>query len=253
MQLPSFKKHTGFTLLEVMIAVGITAAVGAVSVQLLSGLVQSKRKTEIASERLASLQRFNQVINRDIQQIINRPHRDVFGNDAPALLVEGLDFKLEFSRLGWSNSALAEKPRATIQRVAYQTYAIDTELCEDALNQIKAWYPDSWQEHSQEDCLIRHYWLVLDRSSDSEPRSQVVLNQITSLDIEIQAKQLVSDNPGEGQQESKSLSNETSTYSQWPGLQTGDNKDIPVGLTWRMELPVYGQIERNWAVTFDDQ
>ena len=243
-------RHSGFTLLEVMIAVGITAAVGAVSVQLLSGLVQSKRKTEIASERLATLQRFNQVINRDIQQIVNRPHRDVFGNEAPALVVEGLDFKLEFSRLGWSNSALAEKPRATIQRVAYQTYGIDSELCEDALNQLKNWHPDSWQKVAQEDCLVRHYWLVLDRSSDSEPRSQVVLNQISSFEAEVLARQLSSDNSEEGQ---KSLSSEASTYSQWPGLQTGDTKDIPVGITLRLDLPVYGQIERNWAVTFDDQ
>jgi len=240
----------GFTLLEVMIAVGITAAVGAVSVQLLSGLVESKRKTEIASERLATLQRFNQVINRDMQQIINRPYRDVFGNEAAALIVEGLDYKLEFSRLGWSNSALAEKPRATIQRVAYQTYAIDSEPCEDALKQLKSWHPEDWQDKAQDDCLVRHYWLVLDRSSDSEPRSQVVLNQITSLEAEVMARQLSSDNGDEGQ---KSLSSETSTYTQWPGLQTGDSKDIPVAINLRLELPVYGQIERNWAITFDDQ
>lgn len=238
-------RQGGFTLLEVMIAVGITAAVGAVSVQLLSGLVESKGKTEIASDRLASLQRFNQVLGRDIQQMMNRPYRDVYGNDAHALIIDGLDYKLEFSRLGWPNSALAKDPRAEIQRVAYQTYSIDSEECEDAKQQLEDWGVFD----AEEDCLVRHYWLVLDRSADSLPRSQVILEQITSLEVEVWAKTLAS---GEGD-EQQGAQTTASWYTQWPALNTGENKETPQAIRWTMELPRFGEIERLWAITYDDQ
>ena len=84
----------GFTLLEVLIAVAITAMIGIGSVQLLSNIIETRRATDIRAEQLASLQRFNQVLGRDIEQIINRSIRDEFGSTQPALVLGGSDYLL---------------------------------------------------------------------------------------------------------------------------------------------------------------
>ena len=70
----------GFTLLEVLIAVSITAMIGVASTQLLSNVIDSKQASEVRSEQLVSLQRFNMVVSRDIEQLINRSIRDEYGD-----------------------------------------------------------------------------------------------------------------------------------------------------------------------------
>jgi len=49
------RKQAGFTLLEVLIAVAITASIGVGAVQLLSSIIDTKQATDIRSEKLASL------------------------------------------------------------------------------------------------------------------------------------------------------------------------------------------------------
>ena len=89
-------RSQGFTLLEVLVAVGITAMIGVGATQLLANIIDSRRITDIRAEQLASLQRFNMVVSRDIEQIINRGIRDQYGDPQPALLLNNGDYPLEF-------------------------------------------------------------------------------------------------------------------------------------------------------------
>ena len=60
-------KQQGFTLLEVMIAISITALIGVASTNLLSNIIETKNVTDKRSEQLVTLQRFNQFISRDVE------------------------------------------------------------------------------------------------------------------------------------------------------------------------------------------
>lgn len=252
------KNQAAFTLLEMMIAVSITALIGISSTNLLSNIINTKKATDDRSEQLTTLQRFNQVVSRDAEQLINRSIRDEYGDTQPALIVEGTHYLAEWSRLGWRNSPINENPRSTIQRVAFQTFDIDEEECKQAKERLENWgnpSPDGL-------CLVRYFWPVLDRSGDSEPTTQIILDLIESIEIEllVENESMVG---GAASGENNTASNNTSTeasapsettwHSQWPEVQVGDTAGIPIAMRWKITLPKIGEIERLWLFAYDDQ
>ncbi len=135
-------RQHGFTLLEVLVAIAIFAFVG---VMALSGYTQLQKQTEyqqLRLERIREVQRAVQTLAQDLTQIEPRAIREPLGDQRlPALMAgEGVEYKVEFTRAGWSNTA--GLPRPTLQRVAYR-------LDQDGL----------WRDH----------WRVLDRTQASEP------------------------------------------------------------------------------------
>ncbi|MEH6447322.1 MAG: type II secretion system minor pseudopilin GspJ [Oleispira sp.] len=238
----------GFTLLEVMIAISITALIGIASTNLLSNIIETKKITDIRSEQLTTLQRFNQFVSRDVEQIINRSIRDEYGDTQPAIIIDGTDYLAEWTRLGWRNSPITDDPRAIIQRVAFQLFDIDEEECEQAklrLQEIGNLEPDG-------SCLIRYFWPVLDRSGDTEARTQIILDLVEELEIEILATEnTAGTNTNTNNQQSQPAA--SNWYSQWPNLQTGTSPEIPTAMRWKLTLPKIGEIERLWLLAYDDQ
>ncbi|MFY9179567.1 MAG: type II secretion system minor pseudopilin GspJ [Venatoribacter sp.] len=233
-------KQRGFTLLEVLIAVSITALIGVGAVQLLSNIIDSRRATEIRSEQLASLQRFNMVVARDLEQIINRTVRDEFGNAKPALVLDGAEYLIEFTRAGWRNSPFSESPRSELQRVAYRLESLDSSACEIAKQRLQSWGIND----SKGECLVRYFWPVLDQSNHSQPISQVLLEQVDGLEIDVLAGAPSVDelNPAASKGE---------WYSQWPALEMGTTSH-PKAIRWRIRLPNLGEIERLWLVAWGE-
>lgn len=229
----------GFTLLEVLVAVAITAMLGVGASQLLRSVIDTKSSTEITSEQLTSLQRFNQVLSRDIEQFIDRSIRDQYGDSQSALILENGDYPIEFTRAGWRNSPIAKDPRSTLQRVAYRMESMDNDVCKPARERLLKW----GVAEPEGDCLVRYFWRVLDRSTDSEPVSQVVLEQIESLEIDLLVEKL-------SQQQDQSVKVDgRDWYSAWPALQTaGQGQEVPRAVRWRFELPRLGDIERTWLI-----
>lgn len=144
----------GFTLLEVLIALSIFALIGLGTNQVLSTIINTRDVTEFQTEQFIKLQRALSVIERDLNQLTNRPIRDELGDPLDALLVGSNLYNLEFTRLGWRNPIAA--PRSNLQRVAYQLL---------------------------EGELLRHYWLVLDRAEDSLPVTQKILTGVEDFRI----------------------------------------------------------------------
>lgn len=231
----------GFTLLEVLIAISISAGIGVAAVQLLSNASGAAVAGEDQSAELAALQRFNQVVSRDIQQFINRPVRNEYGDSLEGLLLDFDDYPLEFTRTGWRNSPVTENPRSNMQRVAYRTESMDSEQCEQArlrLARIEKISAEDFQSDSE--CLVRYYWTVLDRIAESEPKFQVVLDQVENLSFELVTKT----EDEQGGPPSIQL------QSTWPSLSPEDGQ-VPVAMRWRLTIPKIGDIERVWLIAHD--
>ena len=239
------QKAIGFTLLEVMIAISITALIGISSTSLLSNIIDTKKTTDIRSEQLTTLQRFNQFVSRDAQQIINRGIRDQYGDSQPSIILDSSDYLAEWTRLGWRNNPNDPNGRAIMQRVAFQLFDIHEEECAQAKLRLQDW----GNLEPEGSCLVRYFWPVLDRSGDTEAKTQIVLDLVDSLEIEIFAKENTKANGSYTQGQS----GESNWYTQWPNLQTGGAPEIPVAMRWRLTLPKVGEIERLWLLAYDDQ
>ena len=147
------RKHcsSGFTLLELLVALAIFGLIAVMSYSGLTAVLNQQSQTEVAAERLSELQKTYLIMQRDIEQMVPRPVRDEFG-DEQAPLVGG--DTLRFTRGGWSNPV--GYPRSNLQRVGY---AYDDEQ------------------------LKRYSWAVLDRAQDSEPLEQPLVDHVEGMAI----------------------------------------------------------------------
>lgn len=150
------RRHSaGFTLMEVLVSIAIFALVG---VMALSGYTQLQKQTEYQQQRLErvhDVQRAVQFIAQDLMQIEPRAIREPIGDQhIPAVLAgESVEYKIEFTRAGWTNTAGLQRP--TLQRVAYRLDA-DRAL---------------WRDH----------WRVLDRTQTSEPVRVRLLTDVNTV------------------------------------------------------------------------
>jgi general secretion pathway protein J len=144
----------GFTLLELLVAVAIFALTGAMAYTGLQQVLDQQDSTEQQAQRLSDLQKAYRIMQRDLEQLAVRGIRNEFGDNVAAL-VGGSGFTgVEFSRTGYANPA--GFLRSDIQRVAY--------------------VPD-------QTTLLRRTWRVLDRSQDSLPDEQVLVEDMSRFGL----------------------------------------------------------------------
>jgi general secretion pathway protein J len=142
----------GFTLLEMMIAIGIFALIGVASHQLFNSIMTQKSIVDEHTLALQKLQKSLYLIKRDLGQIVARAPRDGYGEPMQILVSDyGL---VEFTHQGWDNP-LGQK-RSALQRVRYSL------------------------EKNQ---LQRQYWNVLDRAEDSKFNTQVLMDNVEIFQV----------------------------------------------------------------------
>ncbi len=151
-----WRPSSGFTLIEVLVAVGIFALIGIVSAALLSRTLEARAEAAARADRLQAVQRAVQRLQRDVLQYAGRGVRDEYGDAQPPLRLD-LTGALELTVQGWRNPL--ELPRSEVQRVRWR-------LGEDGT-------------------LERDFWPVLDRAQDTEPRTQAVLGDVRGFDVEV--------------------------------------------------------------------
>lgn len=149
----SRRSEKGFTLIEVLIVLGIFGIIGLISAQLVSRVLANNEVMSERGARLSEVQRSMQILQRDLMQLSPRGIRDQLGDPLEPLLI-GADGMIEFTRFGWRNPL--GRPRSELQRVGYIV---------------------------QDDTLYRAYWMVLDRAPDSEPQLQELLKGVEQAEF----------------------------------------------------------------------
>ena len=176
----------GFTLLELLVALAIFAIIAVLAYGGLNSVLDQQLHTEESAERLAALQKTYLIVQRDIEQLVPRPIRDEFGDESAAISGAAA---FQLTRGGWRNPL--DNPRSSLQRVGYTL---------------------------EEQQLIRHSWLVLDRAQDSTPRQQALVNGVSSIRV-------------------RYLDAGDSWQEQWPPEQsTGGGEALPDELPRAMEM-----------------
>ncbi len=194
--------QSGFTLLEVLIAISIFAMIGLASNQVLRTVIDAQAATDKSSERLLRMQRVYLALSLDMRQVIDRPVRDQYGDESPPVLIPRRGYAVELTRTGWRNPL--GKARSNLQRVAYELDG---------------------------DVLLRHFWTVLDRAQDTEPRTQTVLRDVESLQVRML-------DPAGG------------WHSTWPparrGIGSGDEEQeasaLPAAIELKLVTPDFGEL-----------
>jgi general secretion pathway protein J len=148
------RQDAGFTLLELLVAMAIFAIVGMMA---LTGYTQLQQQSEYVDkrlERVREVQRAVQTMVQDLEQLEPRPIREPIGDQRIAAVLSGesVDYALQFTRAGWSNTA--GLPRATLERVGYRV---------------------------DQDGLWRDHWPVLDRTQSTEPIRVKLLGGVRSV------------------------------------------------------------------------
>jgi general secretion pathway protein J len=145
---------SGFTLLELLIAMMIFALIGVMAMGGYSQLARQSERLDSSMQRVRAVQMTMMRFAQDFAELEPRPVRDALGaSSEPALLADARSQNVvQFTRAGWSNPAAIA--RSTLQRVAYR---IDNGK------------------------LYRDHFAVLDRTLTAEPTQILMLEQVKSL------------------------------------------------------------------------
>ena len=153
---------SGFTLIEVLIAMAIFAVISAMTFQGLQTSMMVQQRAEQRSSELNDIQLVMTLLLDDFLNITRRPILPALGEDRlPAFQEDSDEYtktdsyycEVSFSRAGLEPGGLI---RSGIHRVAY---------CQ------------------QEDKLYRLSWPVLDRAQDSQPVVSILLENVVSFDV----------------------------------------------------------------------
>ncbi|WP_240725117.1 type II secretion system minor pseudopilin GspJ [Mangrovimicrobium sediminis] len=148
-------RQRGFTLIEVLIAMAITAVVAAIAYRIFATVLVGAERTEASMERVYEVNRAWMFISRDLEQFVGRPVRDEFGEDEPAMIGgPAARFTLAFTRSGWFDPM--GNPRPELQRVNYRV---------------------------EDGALWRDSFPVLDRGGNTEPYETRLLEEVDDLQV----------------------------------------------------------------------
>lgn len=152
------RSQSGFTLLELLVALAVFAVLSAMAYNGLQSVLRAREGMLVQSDRLVALQTAFGWFGKDLEQAQPRGVRDPYGEMLrPMGAATEEDYQIEFTRAGWSNPFPSEKrQRSYLQRVAYGV---------------------------RDKHLLRKYWFDLDRDYESPTFETTLLEGITALEF----------------------------------------------------------------------
>ncbi len=209
-------RSAGFTLVEVLIALAITAVVATLAYGSLSAVITAVESGRANAERIYEVNRAFTILSRDMRQFVARPVRDEFGELEPSMTGgPAARFLLSLTRAGWHNST--QLPRSNLQRVNYV-----------------------WEE----DTLWRESYPVLDRAGDTEPARVRLLDDVELVELRFLGS-LEEVNAGRGSDlDSRSWSENWIADTSQPGVEL----PVPLAVELTVQLTDWGELRRLYAL-----
>jgi len=159
------KHNSGFTLIEVLVAIALFAIMSVMAYGGLESVMRNHEHTRVSMKRLQEIQLAMLTLQRDFEQITHRTASDELGGKLNAIdNNRNPDWLVQFTRLGWSNPA--NLPRSHLQRAAYR------------LN-----------EDDDVSTLMRLYWPYVDRASEDQVVEKPLLTRVASAKLRFLDKQ----------------------------------------------------------------
>jgi general secretion pathway protein J len=209
--------NAGFTLIEVLIALAITAFVAAVAYSSLSTAMLAVESTRATAQRTYEMNRAWMIISRDLRQFVARPVRDEFGQVEPAMVGgAAARFALSFTRGGWHNPN--GLPRSNLQRVNYRV---------------------------EDGALWRDTYPVLDRAPETQAQQVRLLEGVEVLEL------VFLGDLGAAEREGRGLTLDTRGWqASWIADTSAPDLELspPVALEIRLELEDVGELRRIYAL-----
>jgi len=200
------KRNSGFTLIEILVAVAIFGLLIVGAYTVLDAGMKSKEQTETRLNRLEHLQRMMHQFEQDMVLLSTRQVRNEFGDKQPQFRAQGGsgdEASLEFTRANWRNPL--QLPRSNLQHVIY-TF--------------------------KDGVLTRSHSIFLDQSTNSPTVDRLLIDRLDSLKFEFlnQNNQWLSD---------------WANLGFIAAADDSDTKDIlPKAVRISIELEPFGEIER---------
>ncbi len=156
----------GFTLLELIVVIGIFAIFAAMAYGGLDTVLKTRVRVEEGLTRTENYDRAYLRLRTDFQNAASRPIRSADGGFLPAFTFDTYTKSVELTRGGWQN--LLSLPRATLERVSY---LLDDSQPEGA----KA------RNRLEDKRLVRRSWYVLDRAPQTRPQDLILIEHVEDL------------------------------------------------------------------------
>lgn len=150
------KRPSGFTLVEILVAIAIAAILATMAFTAMSEAMQNRQRIKQAQERLLGLQFTVRSLVQDFSQLAPRPVRVPIGEgyDAAVLGQLGNFSEVLLTRAGWTNPAGLS--RSGLQRVRYAV---------------------------RDGVLYRDYWLSLDAQPEPQPVERALIDGVEGFTI----------------------------------------------------------------------
>jgi general secretion pathway protein J len=150
------KRHGGFTLLELLVAMFIAAVMFAIGYGAINQAMNNHSGVKEQQDRLWEVQSAMRVIEQDLVQLAPRPVRQTLGDGYLPALIGPPDPTtqpmLQLTRNGWSNPNGVQRPG--LQRVAY---------------------------FFEKNTLRREYWTVLDATQQNTTQKRDLLTHVKAV------------------------------------------------------------------------
>ncbi len=145
------RSQRGFTLIELVVAVAIFAAIAAIAYGSVGALLRARDRLEFAGAQLRAIQMAVTMIERDVRSVVARPVREPYGDYRASLVGERGGLTLTRLRSG----GLADET-AQAQRVGYALVA---------------------------GRLTRLAWPVADAAPSTQPRATALLESVEAVSL----------------------------------------------------------------------
>ena len=152
------KYSRAFTLLEMIVAIGIFAVIAVVSYGSLNRFLDNRDVLQAEMTLMKDLQLAFSLLEQDMHFMSGRIVRDEYGDSEPLLIVNSIDIAGELLRFTTARRSVSLPGVSTLQRTSYR-----------------------WENGD----FIRVNWLVLDRDQDAIESKQLLLSDVDSVRVNV--------------------------------------------------------------------